>query len=80
MKSITVSLFIKNIFCQEAMEIQFKLMPLHKSLFVEANPIPVKWAAARMGLSGPALRLPMTPMSPQYEAVVEDAMRKVGVL
>lgn len=55
-------------------------MPLHKSLFVEANPIPVKWAAARMGLCGPAMRLPMTPLSEQCEAVVEDALRKVGVL
>jgi 4-hydroxy-tetrahydrodipicolinate synthase len=34
---------------KRAMEIQFKLMPLHKNLFVEANPIPVKWAVARMG-------------------------------
>ena len=65
---------------RRAMEIQFKLMPLHKSLFVEANPIPVKWAAARMGLCGPAMRLPMTPLSEQCEAVVEDALRKVGVL
>lgn len=65
---------------KRAMEIQFQLMPLHKSLFVEANPIPVKWAAARMGLCGPAMRLPMTPLSEQYEAVVEDALRKVGVL
>lgn len=65
---------------KRAMELQFKLMPLHKSLFVEANPIPVKWAAARMGLCSPALRLPMTPLSPQYEAVVEAAMLKVGVL
>ena len=65
---------------KRAMELQFKLMPLHKSLFVEANPIPVKWAAARMGLCSPALRLPMTPLSPQYEAVVEAAMLKVGIL
>ena len=65
---------------KRAMEIQFQLMPLHKSLFVEANPIPVKWAAARMGLCGPTLRLPMTQLSQQYEAVVEAALRKVGVL
>ena len=65
---------------KRAVGIQFKLMPLHKSLFVEANPIPVKWAAARMGLCGPAMRLPMTPLSEQCEAVVEDALRKVGVL
>ena len=65
---------------KRAMEIQFKLMPLHKSLFVEANPIPVKWAAARMGLCGPTMRLPMTPLSEQFEPVVEAALRKVGVL
>jgi 4-hydroxy-tetrahydrodipicolinate synthase len=45
------------------MDIQFKLMPLHKHLFVEANPIPVKWAMARMGLCGPTLRLPMTELA-----------------
>ncbi|MDR0216101.1 MAG: 4-hydroxy-tetrahydrodipicolinate synthase [Comamonas sp.] len=65
---------------KRAMEIQFQLMPLHKNLFVEANPIPVKWAAARMGLCGPAMRLPMTPLSEQFESVVEGALRKVGVL
>ena len=45
---------------QRAMEIQFQLLPLHKTLFVESNPIPVKWAAARMGLCTDALRLPLT--------------------
>ena len=45
------------------MEIQLQLMPVHKHLFVEANPIPLKWAMARMGLCGGALRLPMTPLS-----------------
>ncbi len=45
-----------------AMEIQRRLMPVHKHLFVEANPIPVKWAMARMGLCGGTLRLPMTPL------------------
>jgi 4-hydroxy-tetrahydrodipicolinate synthase len=55
-------------------------MPLHKHLFVEANPIPVKWAMARMGLMGGALRLPMTPLSQGNEAVVEGALRAAGVL
>ena len=63
-----------------AMEIQRKLMPVHKQLFVEANPIPVKWAMARMGLCGPALRLPMTPLSPANEPVVEGALRAAGLL
>jgi 4-hydroxy-tetrahydrodipicolinate synthase len=63
-----------------AMEIQRKLMPLHKNLFVEANPIPVKWAMARMGLCGGALRLPMTPLSESQQPAVEAALRSAGVL
>jgi 4-hydroxy-tetrahydrodipicolinate synthase len=55
-------------------------MPLHKNLFVEANPIPVKWAVARMGLCGGTLRLPMTELTPTNEPVVEAAMREVGLL
>ena len=65
---------------QKAMEIQFKLMPLHKQLFVEANPIPVKWATARLGLCGPTMRLPMTPLSKANEAVVEQALKSAGLL
>jgi 4-hydroxy-tetrahydrodipicolinate synthase len=63
-----------------AMQLQFELMPLHKHMFVEANPIPVKWAAARMGLCGEAIRLPMTPLSQANHAVVEQAMRATGLL
>jgi 4-hydroxy-tetrahydrodipicolinate synthase len=65
---------------RRAMEIQFRLMPLHKHLFVEANPIPVKWAVARMGLMGGALRLPMTQLAKANEAVVEGALRAAGLL
>ena len=65
---------------KRAMEIQFQLMPVHKNLFVEANPIPVKWAVARMGLCGGTLRLPMTPLSKSNEAVVEGALRSSGLL
>jgi 4-hydroxy-tetrahydrodipicolinate synthase len=64
----------------KAMEIQLKLMPVHKNLFVEANPIPLKWAMARMGLCGPTLRLPMTPLTPTLEPVVEGALRSSGLL
>jgi 4-hydroxy-tetrahydrodipicolinate synthase len=60
---------------QKAMAIQFKLMPVHKNLFVEANPIPVKWAMARMGLCGGTLRLPMTELSKSQQPVVEAALR-----
>lgn len=63
-----------------AMDIQNRLLPLHKQLFVEANPIPVKWAMTRMGLCGPALRLPMTPLQPAFHAQVEAALRSAGVL
>jgi len=63
-----------------AREINEKLLPLHQRLFLEANPIPVKWAVARMGKSGDALRLPMTPFSPQHHAALEEALRIAGVL
>jgi 4-hydroxy-tetrahydrodipicolinate synthase len=65
---------------QEAMRIQFQLMPVHKNLFVEANPIPVKWAMHRMGLAGPTLRLPMTELTPSNEPVVEGALRAAGLI
>lgn len=65
---------------QRAMEIQRQLMPVHKHLFVEANPIPVKWAMARMGLCGGTLRLPMTPLAAANEPVVEAALRASGLL
>jgi 4-hydroxy-tetrahydrodipicolinate synthase len=65
---------------RRAMEIQFQLMPVHKNLFIEANPIPVKWAMARMGLCGPTLRLPMTPLTAACEGAVEAALRAGGLL
>ena len=65
---------------RRAMDIQFQLMPVHKNLFIEANPIPVKWAMARMGLCGPAMRLPMTGMTQASEAPVEAALRASGLL
>lgn len=63
-----------------AMRIQMQLLPLHKQLFVEANPIPVKWAMARMGLCGPTLRLPMTPLSAPNQPAVEAALRAAGLI
>ncbi|MES2186024.1 MAG: 4-hydroxy-tetrahydrodipicolinate synthase [Pseudomonadota bacterium] len=65
---------------KRAMDIQFRLMPLHKHLFVEANPIPVKWAVERLGLCGGAMRLPMTRLTPANEPVVEQALRATGLL
>ncbi len=65
---------------KRAMDIQFKLMPLHKNLFVEANPIPVKWAMARLNLCGCTLRLPMTELTPDNAPIVETALRDAGLL
>ena len=65
---------------KRAMDIQFKLLPVHKHLFVEANPIPVKWAMNRMGLCGPTLRLPMTELTPANAPVVEGALRAAGLI
>jgi 4-hydroxy-tetrahydrodipicolinate synthase len=63
-----------------ARAINFRLLGLHRNLFVEANPIPVKWAVARMGKMKNALRLPLTPLSQPAQGVVEAAMRQAGVL
>jgi 4-hydroxy-tetrahydrodipicolinate synthase len=65
---------------KRAAEIHMKLLPLHRQLFVEPNPIPVKWALARMGRCGGALRLPLTPMSESLQAPLEQALRDAGVL
>jgi 4-hydroxy-tetrahydrodipicolinate synthase len=65
---------------KRAMDIQFKLLPVHKHLFVEANPIPVKWAMNRMGLCGPTLRLPMTELTPANAPMVEGALRAAGLI
>ena len=63
-----------------AMQIQLQLLPVHKQLFVEANPIPVKWAVERLGLCGGTMRLPMTPLSANAQPVVEQALRDAGLL
>jgi 4-hydroxy-tetrahydrodipicolinate synthase len=65
---------------QRAMEIQLKLLPLHKALFVESNPIPVKWAVARMGLCGQALRLPLTVLTPANQPALERVLQATGLL
>jgi 4-hydroxy-tetrahydrodipicolinate synthase len=65
---------------QQAMAIQRQLLSLHKNMFTESNPIPVKWAANQMGLCGPTLRLPMTPFSSHLHPALETAMRGCGVI
>jgi 4-hydroxy-tetrahydrodipicolinate synthase len=62
-----------------ATQIDQRLVALHRNLFVESNPIPVKWAVARMGLMGGALRLPLTPLSPEYHGVVSESMFAAGM-
>ncbi len=62
-----------------ARDINYRLFGLHRNLFVEPNPIPVKWAVAQMGLIEDGIRLPMTPLSPEYHGRVREAMREAGV-
>ena len=64
----------------EAVAIHLKLLPLHMNLFVEPSPAPAKWALQRMGVCGAALRLPVTPLTPAGQAIVEQAMRESGLL
>lgn len=53
---------------------------LHKALFLESNPIPVKWAVGQMGLIPPGIRLPLTPLSESFQPAVRAAMQQAGVL
>ena len=64
---------------ERAESLNAPLKGLHKTLFVEANPIPVKWALHEMGLIPPGIRLPLTPLSAQYHSAVRSAMVQAGV-
>ncbi|MEO8316393.1 MAG: 4-hydroxy-tetrahydrodipicolinate synthase [Pseudomonadota bacterium] len=64
---------------QRAAELDARLAGLHHSLFLEANPIPVKWALERMGLSRGKLRLPLTPLAPRHHEAVEAALALAGI-
>ncbi|AWI53032.1 4-hydroxy-tetrahydrodipicolinate synthase [Aquabacterium olei] len=63
-----------------AIDLHMKLLPLHKQLFCEPNPIPVKWALTRMGKVGGTLRLPLTELTAGGQQLVESALRESGVL
>jgi 4-hydroxy-tetrahydrodipicolinate synthase len=63
----------------EARAINAKLIPLHEKLFVESNPIPVKWAVAELGKIGNGIRLPLTQLSENVRPVVRAAMRSAGL-
>ncbi|WP_166259479.1 4-hydroxy-tetrahydrodipicolinate synthase [Marinobacter salicampi] len=65
---------------EEVERINESLMPLHRKLFMEANPIPVKWALQRMGLIGEGIRLPLTPLNEKFHGDVEDALKAAGAL
>lgn len=63
-----------------ARELDGRLAGLHTALFVESNPIPVKWALGRLGLIGPGIRLPLVPLAESNQAAVLAAMRRAGVV
>jgi 4-hydroxy-tetrahydrodipicolinate synthase len=64
----------------KAVELNNRLMPLHIKLFVEPNPVPVKWALEEMGLIPSGIRLPLVPLASQYQETVRGALREAGVL
>lgn len=64
----------------EARAVNEQLLALHRDLFLEANPIPVKWALAEMGRIPPGIRLPLTPLSEQYHEPVRLALRQAGLI
>ena len=65
---------------QTARRLNEALMPLHKALFIESNPIPVKWALMEMGLIADGIRLPLTPLSARCHDAVHGALRQCGML
>ena len=64
----------------EARRLDAGIAALHETLFLETNPIPAKWALARMGLMGPGLRLPLTELAEPYRAQLERSLRQAGAL
>jgi 4-hydroxy-tetrahydrodipicolinate synthase len=64
---------------KRARELNLRLFPLHQKLFVEANPIPVKWALAEMGMIESGLRLPMSPLAEKFHQTVREALHEAGI-
>ena len=64
---------------KRARELNLQLLPLHQRLFVEANPIPVKWALAEMGLIEYGLRLPLSPLSERFHQTLREALHEAGI-
>ena len=75
MSELCSSYFCEDI--KKAREIQFELLPLIKTLFVEVNPIPAKTALSYLGMIGPALRLPLTPMSDENKQKLINELNRV---
>jgi 4-hydroxy-tetrahydrodipicolinate synthase len=65
---------------ETARRIHMQLLSVHKNLFVESNPIPVKWALQAMGKMEGGIRLPLTPLAPQYHEVVRASLKDAGLL
>lgn len=65
---------------EAARGLQETLMPLHDSLFLEANPIPVKWAMAEMGMMSEGIRLPLTVLDERYQGTVRDALKVCEII
>jgi 4-hydroxy-tetrahydrodipicolinate synthase len=64
----------------KAVKINNRLLPLHNKLFVEPNPVPVKWALAEMGKIPSGIRLPLVPLASEYHETVRKALREAAVL
>lgn len=64
---------------KEACQINGQLFALHQKLFIEANPIPVKWVLQQMGKIGAGIRLPLVPLSPQHHEVLRNAMKQASI-
>jgi 4-hydroxy-tetrahydrodipicolinate synthase len=64
----------------KAVELNNKVFPLHQNLFIEPNPVPVKWALAEMGMMPAGLRLPLVPLAGEYHNAVRAALREAGIL
>jgi len=63
-----------------ARQIHFRLLSLHSKLFVEANPIPVKWAVQQLGFCEDGIRLPLTPLAENHHETIRAALREAGAL
>jgi 4-hydroxy-tetrahydrodipicolinate synthase len=65
---------------ETAQAINARLDLLHSTLFVESNPIPVKWALHEMGMIQAGIRLPLTPLADEYHETIRQALRQAGMM